>query len=103
MKYLIEGNRESKNYNRDDYNAHSYKERRNVTYHVPHFLTPQLNVIWFSFFLFHLKSVLVSQFQLILHKVIVCPSLGGQSLMVAYLNHLTLVDDHDLAGILHRA
>lgn len=30
-----------------------------------------------SDFLFHLKRILVSQFQLILHKIIICPSLGG--------------------------
>ena len=49
------------------------------------------------------KVFLVSQFQLILHKIIVCPSLGGQRLMVAFLNHFSMVDDHDLVGILHRA
>jgi len=79
--------------------------RRNFAYHVPHFLTSQLDVInfFFSFFLFHIKRALVSQFQLILYKIIICPSLGGQRLMVAYLNHLAMVDDHDLVGILHRA
>ena len=48
-------------------------------------------------------NYLVSQIQLILHKIIICPSLGGQRLMVANLNHLTLVKDYDLVGILHRA
>ena len=28
--------------------------------------------------LFHIKRILVSQFQLILYKVIICPSLSGQ-------------------------
>ena len=40
---------------------------------------------------------------MILHKVIICPLLGCQGLMVANLDHLAMVDDYDLVGILHRA
>ena len=41
----------------------------NLAYHVPHLLASQLDIICLFFFLFHIKSILVSQFQLILHLV----------------------------------
>ena len=103
IRYLVESNCEGEDYYRNDNRSQADKARRNLAYHVPHLLASQLDIICFFFFLFHIKSILVSQFQLILYKVIVCSSFGGQRLMVTYLNHFAMVDDHDLVGILHRA
>ena len=103
IRYLVESNCECEDYDRNDNCPQADEARRNLAYHVPHLLASQLDIICFFFFLFHIKSILVSQFQLILYKVIVCSSFGGQRLMVTYLNHLSMVEDHDLVGILHRA
>ncbi len=45
VKYLIEGNRESKNYNRDDYRTHTNQTRRNFANDVPHLLASQLDIV----------------------------------------------------------
>ena len=103
IRYLVESNCEGEDYYRNDNRSQADEARRNLAYHVPHLLASQLDIICFFFFLFHIKSILVSQFQLILYKVIVCSSFGGQRLMVTYLNHFAMVDDHDLVGILHSA
>ena len=103
IRYLVESNCEGEDYYRNDNRSQADEARRNLAYHVPHLLASQLDIICFFFFLFHVKSILVSQFQLILHKIIVCSSLGCQRFMIANFNHISMVDDHNLVGILHRA
>ena len=76
IRYLVESNCEGKDYDCNDNCPQADEARRNFTYHIPHLLASQLNII--EFFLFHIKSILVSQFQLILHQIIVCTSLGCQ-------------------------
>ena len=103
IRYLVESNCEGEDYYRNDNRSQADEARRNLAYHVPHLLASQLDIICFFFFLFNVKSILVSQFQLILHKIIVCSSLGCQRFMIANFNHISMVDDHNLVGILHRA
>ena len=103
IRYLVESNCEGEDYYRNDNRSQADEARRNLAYHVPHLLASQLDIICFFFFLFHVKSILVSQFQLILHKIIVCSSLGCQRFMIANFNHISMVYDYDLVGILHRA
>ena len=103
IRFLVESNCEGEDYYRNGNRSQADEARRNLAYHVPHLLASQLDIICFFFFLFHVKSILVSQFQLILHKIIVCSSLGCQRFMIANFNHISMVDDHNLVGILYRA
>ena len=69
IRYLVESNCEGEDYDRNDNRSQADEARRNLAYHVPHLLASQLDIICLFFFLFHIKSILVSQFQLILHLV----------------------------------
>ena len=62
IRYLVEGNCKSEDYDCNDNCSQANEARRNFAYHVSHLLTSQLDVIGLSFFLFHVKSILASQF-----------------------------------------